>query len=122
MKKAIINSAINPLTTIFTCKNGYLIENPLLEKFLITIIKESTKIANTHYKNITTNDMIKQTKTVIQDTKDNHSSMLQSIKYQHNTEIDHINGHLTHIAQQNNIPSPLNTIITTIIHSLTNSN
>ena len=27
--KAIINSCVNPLTTIFRCKNGYLLRNPI---------------------------------------------------------------------------------------------
>ncbi|KYK29810.1 ketopantoate reductase, partial [Thermoplasmatales archaeon SG8-52-1] len=39
--KAIINSSINPLTTLFRCKNGYLIKNPILENLLEIVCEES---------------------------------------------------------------------------------
>ena len=77
--KAIINSSINPLTAFFNCKNGYLLENPLLEKTVEIICKESTCIAQAEGIPLTTLDMIQRTKEVIKDTANNYSSMLQSV-------------------------------------------
>ena len=119
-KKAVINSAINPLTAIFHCKNGYLLENPILETILDRITTESTTIANTQHYQLSADEMINQTKQVIYETVDNYSSMLQSIKLQQPTEIDYINGTLQTVGQNHNIATPLNTIITKMIHSLSN--
>jgi 2-dehydropantoate 2-reductase len=119
-KKAVINSAINPLTTIFHCKNGYLLENPILETILDRITNESTTITNTQNYQLNSKDMITQTKHVIHETTDNYSSMLQSIQQHQPTEIDYINGALKTIGQHHKIPTPLNTLITNIIHTLSN--
>jgi 2-dehydropantoate 2-reductase len=117
--KAIINSSINPLTTIFQCKNGYLLKNPILKNILTQLIIESTTIIKTQQPDLTTTDMINQTKQVIQETQENYSSMLQSYQQNQKTEIDYINGTLNQIAHQHNIPNPLSNIITQTIHKLT---
>ena len=119
-KKAVINSAINPLTTIFHCKNGYLLGNPILEIILDRIITESTSIANTQDFQLSKDDMITQTKKVIHETVDNYSSMFQSIQQNQPTEIDYINGIFKTVGQLHNVPTPLNTLVTNIIHSLSN--
>ena len=46
--KAIINSSINPLTGFLGCKNGYLLHNPLLEKTVESVCKESSLIASSY--------------------------------------------------------------------------
>jgi 2-dehydropantoate 2-reductase len=117
-KKVIINSAINPLTTIFQCTNGYLLENPILEHILTTIIIESTEIANTQNYHLHHKEMITQTIKVIHETTHNYSSMLQSIQQNQQTEIDYINGAIKTTAQQQNTSAPLNTLITNIIKRL----
>ncbi|MBU0497814.1 MAG: 2-dehydropantoate 2-reductase [Candidatus Thermoplasmatota archaeon] len=119
-KKAIINSSINPLTTIFQCPNGYLIKNPLLNTMTNHICTESTTIANTQGYHLKPEEMLHQTQTVIQETKNNYSSMLQSLQNHHPTEINQINGYLKDIAHTKKIPAPLNSLLTTIIHTLTN--
>jgi len=43
--KAIINSSINPITAFFSCKNGYLLKNPVLEKIVEKVCRESTIVA-----------------------------------------------------------------------------
>jgi len=89
--KTIINSSINPLTSIFNCKNGYLLENPVLKKIVEKICRESTNIANANDISLSYFSMIKKTKEVIVDTTENYSSMLQSIQKSKKTEIDSIN-------------------------------
>ena len=113
--KAIINSSINPITAIFRCKNGYLLENPVLEKILEKICSESTDIANADGIDVSYDNMIEKTKEVIQDTSENHSSMLQSFKQVKRTEIDEINGKIVEISKKYNIESPLNKILLDLI-------
>jgi 2-dehydropantoate 2-reductase len=118
--KAIINSSINPLTAFFSCKNGYLLENPLLEKTIEIICKESTCIAQAEGIPVSTLDMIQRTKEVIKDTANNYSSMLQSIQQRKKTEIDSINGKLITIGKRHKIDTPLNKILVELVTSLVN--
>ncbi len=117
--KVIINSSINPLTAFFNCKNGYLLENPLLKKIVETISEESTNIAQAEGIKITTLDMIQRTKEVIRDTASNYSSMLQSVQQRKKTEIDSMNGKLVTIGKQHRIDASLNKILVELVTSLT---
>jgi len=116
--KAIINSSINPLTVLFNCKNGYLLENPILENILERICKESTCIANAIGLEITDISMIKKTKDVVKDTSENHSSMLQSFLRGKKTEIDSINGKLVEIGKKYGLKPSMNEIMVYSIKSL----
>jgi 2-dehydropantoate 2-reductase len=116
--KVIINSCINPLTAFFNCKNGYLLENPLLEKIVEIICKESTCIAQAEGISLSNLDMIQRTKEVIKDTAKNYSSMLQSVQQGKKTEIESINGKLIRIGKQHRIDTSLNKILVNLITSL----
>jgi 2-dehydropantoate 2-reductase len=116
--KVIINSCINPLTAFFTCKNGYLLENPLLEKTVEIICKESTCIAQAEGISVSTFNMIQRTKEVIKDTANNYSSMLQSVQQRKKTEIESINGKLIRIGKQHRIDTSLNKILIELVTSL----
>jgi 2-dehydropantoate 2-reductase len=109
--KAVINSSINPLTAIFKCKNGYLLENPVLEKIVEKVCKESTDIANSYGYNLNYDEMIVKTYEVIRDTENNFSSMLQSIKQNKATEIDSINGILAASGDIKKVDNTLNKIL-----------
>lgn len=116
--KAIINSSINPLTTFFQCKNGYLLENPILEKLVEKICYESTSIANAEEINLSYDEMIKKTKEVIRNTSENYSSMLQSFKKGKKTEIDAINGRLVTIGKNHGADTSLNDLLIYTVNSL----
>jgi len=116
--KVIINSCINPLTAFFNCRNGYLLENPLLEKTVEIICKESTCIAQVEGISLSNLDMIQRTKEVIKDTAKNYSSMLQSVQQGKKTEIESINGKLIKIGKQHRIDTSLNKILVELVTSL----
>lgn len=116
--KAIINSSINPLTTFFKCKNGYLLENPILENLTEKICLESTNIAKTEGHNLSYKNMIKITKDVIRNTSNNYSSMLQSHMQGKKSEIDAINGKLITTGSKNGISTSLNEILMLSLASL----
>jgi len=113
--KAIVNSSINPLTTFSSCKNGYLLENPILEKVVEKVCRESTNIANAYGINLSYENMIKKTKEVIRNTSDNYSSMLQSFKKGKKTETDSINGKLADVGKKQDIDTTMNEILTYIV-------
>jgi 2-dehydropantoate 2-reductase len=116
--KTIINSSINPLTSIFKCKNGYLLENPILEKSIEKICKESTEIAKNNDIFISYSSMIAKTKEVIMNTSENYSSMLQSIQNNKRTEIDSINGKLVNLAKNHSTIAFLNEILNHTVRRL----
>ena len=116
--KAIINSSINPLTAFFNCKNGYLLENPLLQKIVEAISEESTNIAQAEGLRLTAPDMIQRTKEVIRDTASNYSSMLQSVQQRKKTEIHSMNGKLVTIGKQHRMDTTLNKILVELVTSL----
>ncbi len=120
-KKAIVNSSINPLTAFLKCKNGYLLENPILGKTVESICNESCKIASSEHILVSSVEMIEMTKEVIRDTAENHSSMLQSIQQGKRTEIDSINGELLRIGMKNKTNTPLNRILVELITSISPS-
>jgi len=116
--KVIINSSINPLTSIFRCKNGYLLKNPILERLLEIICEESVKIANAEGNDFSYSDMLSKTKEVVKNTSDNYSSMLQSIINGKKTEIDSINGKLIEIGRKHNCDTFINEILVNSVKSL----
>jgi 2-dehydropantoate 2-reductase len=116
--KAIINSSINPLTTIFHCKNGYILRNPILEEIVKRICEESTSVANSQGINLSSQRMIDRTVAVIQKTAENYSSMLQSLNQGKQTEIDSINGKIIEMGVAKHIDTPLNEILVSIVKSL----
>jgi len=116
--KGIVNSSINPLTSFFQCKNGYLLENPILEKTVEKICEESTNVANVNGFNLSIEDMINKTKEVIRDTSENYSSMLQSIQQNKETEIDSINGKIVELGEKNNLDVSLNKLLVHLIKNL----
>lgn len=109
--KAIINSSINPVTAFFKCKNGYLLQNPVLERIVEIICKESTTIADDNNMFFSYEDMISKTKEVIHQTSQNHSSMLQSIQRNKKIEIDSINGIFVEIGKKNHSEICMNSIL-----------
>jgi len=113
--KAIINSSINPLTTIFQCKNAYLLENPVLEKIIESICIESTAVANKTGIKLNSQDMYEKTWDVIYKTAENYSSMFQSFKKGKNTEIDSINGRIVDIGKNYDVDTSLNEILVCLV-------
>jgi len=106
--KAIVNSAINPLTAILGVNNGVLLEHPGLERTLENVCAEGEEVAKAigtwreHW------DVMAQTKNVVQRTAANRSSMLQDVLRGKRTEIDAICGAIVEAGSANGVACPLN--------------
>ena len=116
--KAIVNSSINSLTAFFQCENGYLLENPVLEKLVERVCEESTCVAVSKGVSVSYDEMIQRTREVIRDTAGNYSSMLQSVQQGKPTEIDSINGVFVDYGRKNNVKVLVNEVLLDHIKSL----
>lgn len=116
--KGIVNSSINPLTCLFKCKNGYILENPVLEKIMEKICFESVSVANACGFNFAYSEMLKFTKEVICDTCENFSSMLQSVQKGRKTEIASINGYIVKNARKFDLNVSLNELLVYIVDNI----
>lgn len=117
-KKAIVNSSINPLTAFLECKNGYLLKNPLMEKLVEYVCRESTLLTASGGIMVSPEEMVETTKGVIRDTLGNYSSMHQSLQQGKKTEIESINGVFKRIGAERNIDASMNSILVELITAL----
>ena len=104
--KATINSAINPIASFYSLRNGRLSEEKywnLVEELL----KESMKIAKAN--NIEFPESpLEAAKMIVDKTPNNLCSMLQDLKKGQRTEIEEINGIIIKIGKMNNLKTTVN--------------
>lgn len=105
-KKLFVNAIVNPLTAIYQCTNGKLLDDDKKPKVL-ALINENQRLAQAMKL-----DFAEQLKdiviNVIQATSDNQNSMLLDVINGTTTEINAINGHLLDTAQRYSVPTPHN--------------
>lgn len=114
-RKAIINSAINGLTSILKCKNGELIKYKNLVK---EICDEGSMVARKE--GFTIENAFEKTMEVIERTADNYSSMLQDIMKGKKTEVEEINGEIAKVANKHGIKACYNIFLTKMIKEMEN--
>ena len=107
-EKLCINCVINPLTASHECRNGELIENPVLKELVkdlcleIEMVSDAAKIPHAKEPLF---DIVLQ---VVFDTATNFSSMFQDVKAGRTTEIESITGYLVETAARFKVDVPLN--------------
>lgn len=104
--KLAVNCVISPLTVLYNCRNGDLLEH---DEEIFDICDEVAHVMEREGFNTSTENLFSHVKHVIECTAENISSMLQDIREQRHTEIDYITGYLLRRARANGIPVPLNT-------------
>jgi 2-dehydropantoate 2-reductase len=90
-RKLIINCAINPLTVVYECKNGQLIDNQRSHDHMARICAELDKLSV--YLKLDLHPTLRLAESVCQSTADNFSSMYQDAKHHRQTEMDYITGY-----------------------------
>jgi len=116
--KLAINCAINPLTVIYDCRNGALLENNEALDTMKAVCDEVCAVMM-HYSVEPPADLFNTAKQIAKKTGQNISSMLQDTRNKKPTEIDFINGYIVRKASQPNIPTPINAQLLNTITTLT---
>ena len=104
-QKLVINCVINPMTAIYQCKNGELLQAQYQTE-VDNLIYECHQVMQAVGQTQSLNKLSTTIKQVMLTTGDNFSSMHQDIHHQRTTEIDFITGFLLKQAQRYNIDVP----------------
>ena len=106
-QKLAINCAINPLTALYDCPNGALLDNPAALEQMQQVCDEVEQVMGLALDQ-QTSGLFELAKTIAAKTANNISSMLQDVRKQQPTEIDHITGYLLSEAQRQGVECPRN--------------
>ncbi|MBR7552788.1 ketopantoate reductase family protein [Allobacillus sp. GCM10007491] len=88
-KKLVINCIINPLTAIFECFNGEILENSYMKRLAAKLNEEACEALN-----LPSKEMWEKTIAICEKTARNKSSMFADIESGKRTEIAYLNGYL----------------------------
>lgn len=110
--KAILNSAINPLTALYHITNGELPQHPEAGPMAHAIIREGICVAKAIGISFAPDAMLERFAALCHDTAENHSSMRCDLEKGRRTEWDAINGEIIRRARDFNIPTPINQHVT----------
>jgi 2-dehydropantoate 2-reductase len=119
--KAIINSAINPITAIRGERNGVIVSDPSIKELATCVVKEGVRIARSHSIQVTEEEMLERTFSTATRTSVNQSSMLQDVRRRRRTEIESINGALVRKASESGLDAPYNRTLYDLVRSLEES-
>ena len=96
--KLAVNAVINPLTVKHNCKNGILINDPVINRELEALCEETQNLYTAMHWPLAF-DLTERVKSIANLTAENVSSMLQDVRSMRETEIDFITGYLITKAQ-----------------------
>ncbi|MEN8140919.1 MAG: 2-dehydropantoate 2-reductase [Thermodesulfobacteriota bacterium] len=120
-RKLLINCGINGLTVLHDCANGELLTDDHRRQRLMRLVREAAAVARA--KGIALDhDPVAQTIEVCGATAKNISSMLQDARASRGTEIMAINGAISELAAQQQIPTPENDLLVQQVLAITKKN
>lgn len=117
--KLLINISINPFGALTRLPNGKL--RKIFENSIKQVIKEAIDIAKKMDFELDLNKVIDKTFNVLERTSKNRNSMLQDIEHKKRTEIEFINGIIVKYGKIYGVPTPLNSLLTSLIKGLEQS-
>jgi 2-dehydropantoate 2-reductase len=103
LEKVVVNAMLNPLTVIFSCKNGELYGHAPVLKMMRMLLEEASRVIlslpemkgdEELKRRFSTLELEKRVLDVAAKTAGNTSSMLQDVRGGRETEIEYINGWL----------------------------
>ena len=120
-KKAIMNSAINPLTALTRLTNGELGRSKYLRTIMADVIREGSSVAHSEGVGLPARTLMGFTTRILHTTAQNRSSMLQDIESRRRTEIEQLNGILVEYGRKHQVQTLVNSILLHLIRALEES-
>lgn len=116
-RKAVVNSAINPLTALTGLRNGQLLEVPALHSLLRQVARESAEVGRELGHELCPATMPDEVEEICRLTANNRSSMLQDLSAGRRTEVDHISGAIAEAARGIGLSAPLNATLAALVRA-----
>ncbi len=115
--KAIMNSAINPITALLRVPNGELLRIQYLRSIVNAVVHEGSAVARAHgvSLNPAPRSMLLQ---VLALTRSNRSSMLQDVEAGKRTEVRQLNGWIASLAGRLGVDAPYNRLLSKLVLGL----
>ncbi|CAG8553910.1 6751_t:CDS:2 [Acaulospora morrowiae] len=123
LENLVINACINPLTTIFSIRNGGLLFNPGADRVMQAICQESSQVMQRHREflgmrpsnRFGPNRIVDAVQQICKSTMNYKSTMLQDVIKRNVTEIDYLNGYLVRLGKFYGIPTPVNQFVVDMV-------
>src|SRR2546426_2950274 len=119
--KAVLNSAINPVSALTRQRNGPLGRAKALRGLMLAILDEGAKIGEAEGVTLNVTYLSRLLSKVLRSTGQNLSSMLQDVVNGRKTEVREINGMISRLGRKNGIATPLNDILLSLMLGLEDS-
>jgi 2-dehydropantoate 2-reductase len=117
-QKFLVNIAINPVSALFGCSNGELLDQPGVVDLMAALFQEGLQIAKQLGIILPAGTDFDLVRKICRQTARNHSSMRQDIEQARPTEIEALNGAICRQARNLGIDTPQNECITKKIKEL----
>jgi 2-dehydropantoate 2-reductase len=118
--KAIVNAAINPLSSLTKLPNGAIAKNAEIQEIARKTIDEGISVSHAAHIRLV-GDPRKLWRRILLSTRANKSSMLQDIERGKMTEIRQLNGAIVSYGEKARVKTPVNYILTKLVLGLEES-
>ncbi len=119
--KAVLNSAINPVSALTRLRNGRLDRVKGGKELMIAVLEEGVRVATAEGVILNLAYLSKLLSKVLRSTAENRSSMLQDVLNGRNTEVRELNGFIVKLGHEHRIGTPINELLLTLVSGLENS-
>ncbi len=121
-RKALTNIGINALGALTQLTNGELLKSESISRLIRKSMNEAMLVANKLDIQLDLSfDYVQNAFEVLKNTASNKNSMLQDVLRKNKTEIDFLNEKIVNYGKKLNIPTPVNKILSQLIHGLQKS-
>jgi 2-dehydropantoate 2-reductase len=119
--KAVLNSAINPVSALTRLRNGRLDRVKGGKELMIAVLEEGVRVAAAEGVTLDIAYLSRLLSKVLRSTAENRSSMLQDVLNGRNTEVRELNGWIVKLGHEHRIGTPFNELLLTLVSGLEKS-
>lgn len=114
-RKALLNSAINPICALIRRTNGALLEDRRLEALAKEVLREGWSVARAAGFDFDEEALEELWRSVVTATAANRNSMLQDLETRRPTEVWSITGRIVEEGAKHGIPTPVNSTLLRLV-------